>query len=168
VSSSRKTARIHTTKYFAAAGLLAAATAGSVAIATSSSAATGSVDLGVTGSIFAGVTSAQGQEIPFGFTTTNHSGSASADVAVKFTITNGTAASGSDYVCPLISNHFDIDHDTSTCEPGTLSHGRTTMDGVIVTPVRAGTVTVKACVTGLGSTDPVPSNNCKTLSVKEV
>lgn len=61
------------------------------------------------GTVVAGVTSAQlGQEVPFAFSMINHSATASADIAFTFSVTNGTA-DGSDYVCPLIATHFNID-----------------------------------------------------------
>ena len=124
------------------------------------------VDLGITGGTVAGVRSAQqGQELGFSFTVTNHSTTGSADLAVTFTVTHGTAGI-SDYICPLISNHFNINPDTPACEPGFLAYGKSTGTAILVTPTGAGTMTVKACASNLaGTTDPTPSNNCKTLSV---
>jgi hypothetical protein len=133
---------------------------------TASGDATSGVDLGITGSTVAGVHSAQqGQELGFGFTVTNHSTTRSADLAVTFTVTHG-AANISDYICPLISNHFDINPDGSSCEIGSLAHGKSTGVAILVAATGAGTMTVKACASNLaGTTDPTPSNNCKTLSV---
>src|SRR5690349_41637 len=118
----------------------------------------------------AGVTSAQtgGHELAFSFSTKNNSTTTSASLAVTFTVTNGTL-DATDYICPLISNHFDIDPDTPSCEPGVIGPGKTASTGLLVATKNSGTLTVKACASNLDSpVDPVPSNNCKTLSVKIV
>jgi len=95
----------------------------------------------------------------------NKSTSTAGSVAFIFRITNGSAGV-SDYVCPLISNHFNIDPDTPACEPGTLRAGRSTKAAILVTPKSSGTLTVKACaVNEANLTDPVSSNNCKTLKL---
>src|ERR1700712_3392318 len=101
------------------------AVAGTLAGSSVTQAQSAGVDLSTTGSLFAGLTGAQvGQEIVFGYTVTNNSGSRSADLAVTFSITNGTA-SHRDYICPLVTSHFNINADTPTCEPGQLSAGKT-------------------------------------------
>ena len=131
--------------------------------------ATTGPDLAMTGSVVAGVTSAQSsQHLPFTFTMTNKSSSTAAgSVSFTFTVTNGTADTA-DYVCPLTSNHFDINPDTPSCEPGGLAATKSTRAAIIVTPsISTGTVTVRSCASDLtGSTDPVSSNNCKSLSIK--
>jgi hypothetical protein len=133
--------------------------------ATVSDAATTGPDLSITGSV-AGVKSTPlGKQLPFIFTVTNKSATRTAELNVTFTVTNGAVASNG-YVCPLISNGRDIDPDTPSCETGYLGSGKTAMTGVIVPASRSGrTLSVKACVMDINSTDPVPSNNCKTLSV---
>jgi Domain of unknown function DUF11 len=139
------------------------------AVSTGSDAATTAADLSMTGNVVAGVQSSQsGQEVPFLFKLTNKSTTTSANVSFYFSITNGTASdSVDDYVCPLISNHFNIYPDTPACEPGSLAAGKTTQAAILVTP-KSGvtTMSVKACAQNLSSTDPTSSNNCKTLSVK--
>jgi hypothetical protein len=140
---------------------------------TSANATTG-IDLSMSGSVVAGVTSAQaglGQEVAFTFAMKNKSTTSTANVAFMFTITNGTAPDTGDYICPLITNHFDINPDTPACEPGFLGAGRTAQAAILATPGVAGTMTVKACALNYNSApapDPVPSNNCKKLSVKIV
>src|SRR6478752_1981328 len=80
--------------------------------ASASQAATTTADLSMAGNVVAGVQSAQqGHEIPLLFTLKNNSTTTSASVDFKFTITNGAASSATDYVCPLISNHFSINPD---------------------------------------------------------
>ena len=141
--------------------------ASTVVITSSSGAATTSVDLGITGATVAGYTSAQvGQELPVSFTLKNHSTTRSANVAFYFTISHATA-SASDYTCPLVVGHFNIDPDTPACEPGVLAAGKSTGAAIMVTPtISSGTVTVKACALNLdGLADPVSSNNCKTVSI---
>ena len=145
----------------------ALAAASTVGVAASSSqAATTSVDLAMTGSVVAGVKSAQpGQEVPFLFTMKNNSTTSSATADFVFTVTNGSA-DVSDYVCPLISTHYNINPDTSACEPGVLGVGKATQAAILVTAKATGTTTVKACVHNESATpDPVTSNNCKTLSL---
>jgi hypothetical protein len=134
-------------------------------------AASTGLDLATTGSVMAGVTSAQtgGQELAFSFSTKNNSTTTSATLGVTFTVTNGTL-NANDYICPLIGNHFDINADTPACEPGVLGPGKTASTGLLVATKNSGTLTVKACSSNLdnNAVDPVPSNNCRTLSVKIV
>jgi hypothetical protein len=138
-------------------------------LTTASQATTTSVDLGMTGGTVAGFTKAQpGQELPVVFTMKNHSTTRSASVAFYFTLSHATAADpDSDYTCPLISNHYNIFPDTPACEPGTLGYGKSTSAAIMVTPtISSGTVTVKACAQDLSNySDPVSSNNCKTVSI---
>lgn len=136
-------------------------------VGTSSSQATTGVDLGMAGSTVAGYTSAQsGQKLPVTFTIKNHSTTTSATVDFFFTITHATA-DASDFVCPLVSNHFNIVPDTPACEVGVLGAGKSTSAAILVTPkITTGTVTVRACAMNeTGSPDPVSSNNCKTVSI---
>jgi hypothetical protein len=138
--------------------------------ATAVQAATG-IDLSMTGSTVAGVTGAQpGQEVGFAFSMQNKSTTKTAgSVVFTFTVTGGSA-DNSDYICPLITNHFNINPDTPACEPGDLPAGKTAQAAILVTPTGgSGTsVIVKACASSSLSApaDPVPSNNCKTLSLK--
>ena len=147
-------------------GAVALAAVGTLVGSNATQAATTGVDLSITGSIFAGLRGAQtGQEIAFSFTVKNHSSTASADLEVRFSMTNGTA-DGSDYICPLIRNHFNINPDTPNCEPGVLPANKSETVGILVTPKAAGTMTVRACAANESNTpDPVSSNNCKTLSL---
>ncbi|MDQ1739940.1 MAG: hypothetical protein QOE53_1592 [Pseudonocardiales bacterium] len=136
-------------------------------LTTASQATTSSVDLAITGNTVAGYTKAQhGQELPVIFTIKNRSTTTAASVAFYFTLTHATAAAA-DYTCPLISNHFNIFPDTPSCEPGTLGYGKSTSAAILVTPtIYSGTVTVKACAQDLDNySDPVSSNNCKTVSI---
>ena len=145
---------------------VALAAVGTLVGSNATLAATTGVDLSTTGSIFAGLRGAQtGQEIVFSFTVKNHSTRASADLEVTFSMTNGTA-DGSDYICPLIRNHFNINPDTPSCEPGALPATKSETVGILVTPKTSGTMTVRACALNESNApDPVPSNNCKTLSL---
>jgi len=147
-------------------GAVVLAAVGTLLGSNATQAATTRVDLSTTGSIFAGLTGAQtGQEIVFSFTVKNHSTNKSADLEVTFTTTNGTA-DGADYICPLIRNHFNINPDTPSCEPGALPANKSETVGILVTPETAGTMTVRACASNESNApDPVPSNNCKTLSL---
>lgn len=126
------------------------------------------VDLVMTGSVVAGVTGAQpGQELAFVFTLTNKSRTASDDTSFTFTVENGTV-SGSDYICPLARSGFNINPDSPACEIGMLGPHQATQAALLVeTPSTAGvTMTVKACGSDLtGTADPVPGNNCRTVSV---
>lgn len=136
-------------------------------LTTASQATTTSVDLGMTGSTVAGFTAAQpGQELPVTFTMKNYSTTHSVSVAFYFTLSHATAAVA-DYTCPLISNHFNIFPDTPACEPGILGYGKSTRAAIMVTPtITSGTVTVRACAQDLdGYSDPISSNNCKTVSI---
>jgi hypothetical protein len=146
-----------------AAGALVA----TVFLTTASQASTATVDLSITGSTVAGFTKAQhGQELPVVFTIKNRSTTTAAEISFYFTLTHATA-SAADYTCPLITNHFNINPDTPACEPGTLGFGKSTSAAILVTPtIYSGTVTVKACAQNLsGNADPVPSNNCRTISI---
>jgi hypothetical protein len=150
-------------------GILLATTvalAGTLLVATASQASTTGVDLSITGSTVAGYTAAQyGQELPVVFTMKNRS-KTPVSVAFYFTFTNATV-DGSDYVCPLISNHFNIDPDSPACEPGVLGARKSTSAAILVTPtITSGTVTVTACAHDLeGHADPVTSNDCATVSI---
>jgi hypothetical protein len=140
---------------------------GTLFLTTASQATTSSVDLAITGSTVAGYTKAQhGQELPVLFTIKNRSTTTGASVSFYFTLSHATAAA-SDYTCPLISNHYNINPDTPACEPGVLGYGRSTSAAIMVTPtIYSGTVTVRACAVDLDSySDPVSSNNCKTVSI---
>ena len=138
-----------------------------VANSSGSEAGPTNVDLSITGSVVAGVTSAEGSmHVPFSFTVTNRSGSA-ADIVIGFTLTGGSAPDGSDYVCPLVATGADINPDGTFCEPGLLASGRSTSAAIIVTPTATGTMTVQACVSAkTRGPDPVPGNNCKSLSIR--
>jgi hypothetical protein len=145
----------------------ASALACSLFLTTASQATTSSVDLAITGNTVAGYTKAQyGQELPVVFTIKNRSTTTATEVSFYFTLSHATAG-GSDYTCPLISNHYNINPDTPACEPGVLGYGKSTSAAILVTPtIYSGTVTVKACAQDLtGYADPVSSNNCKTVSI---
>jgi hypothetical protein len=147
------------------AGALALTTSMVVGSATSQ-ASTTNVDLSITGGPVAGFTAAQPwMELPVSFTMTNR-GSIATSVDFQFTITNATA-SGEDYVCPLVDDGFLINADTPFCEPGVLGSHRKTSAAILVTPtITSGTVTVQACANDEANHhDPVPSNNCKTVSI---
>jgi hypothetical protein len=137
-----------------------------VLVSSTSGAATTTVDLSITGSTVTSYTAAQaGQELPVVFTMRNHSSTTGVSVDFYFTLTNATA-DASDYICPIAS-HFLINPDTPACEPGTLAAGKTTSAAILVTPtISSGTVKVKACANDENNyPDPVPSNNCKTVSI---
>jgi hypothetical protein len=147
------------------AGLLALTTALLVGSATSQ-ASPANVDLSISGGTVAGFTGAQpDMELPVSFTMTNH-GSIATSVDFQFTITNATA-SGEDYVCPLVGSGFLINPDSPFCEPGVLGAHKQTSAAILVTPtITSGTVTVRACANDEANHhDPVPSNNCKTVSI---
>ena len=147
------------------AGALAL-TASLVIGSASSQASTTNVDLSITGGTVAGFTAAQSDlELPVSFTMTNH-GSIATAVDFQFTITNATA-SGEDYVCPLVGDGFLINPDTPFCEPGVLGAHKQTSAAILVTPtITSGTVTVQACANDEADHhDPVPGNNCKTVSI---
>src|SRR3954447_13167091 len=120
------------------------AVVGTLGGAQAVAAASTGVDLATTGSVMAGVTSAQtgGHELAFSFSIKNNSTTTSATLGVTFTVTNGTL-DGSDYICPLISNHFNINADTPSCEPGVLGPGKTARTGLLVATKNSGTLTVK-------------------------
>ena len=148
---------------------LAVTCLGTFAATRPSEATTTGVDLSMTGSVVAGVRSAQpSQELAFVFTLHNRSTTTSAESSFTFTVKNGTVEGPEDYVCPLVASHFDINPDTPACEPGTLAAGKTTQAALLVKTPSAGgvTVTVKACARDLdGYSDPVASNNCKTVNI---
>jgi len=147
------------------AGALALTTSMVVGSTTSQASPT-NVDLSITGGPVAGFTAAQPwMELPVSFTMTNR-GSIATPVDFQFTITNATA-SGEDYVCPLVGDGFLINADTPFCEPGVLGSHRKTSAAILVTPtITSGTVTVQACANDEADHhDPVPSNNCKTVSI---
>jgi hypothetical protein len=151
-----------------ALSVLAVAAACTLAGAMTSDAATTSIDLSMTGNVVAGVTSAETfHELPFLFTMKNNSTTTTEQAVVfTFTVTNGTVST-EDYVCPLIGNHFAINPDTPSCEPGALGATKNAQAAILVRPVKSGTLSVKACAsTNTSVVDPVSSNNCKTLSVK--
>ncbi|HJQ03688.1 MAG TPA: hypothetical protein VJ851_18990 [Jatrophihabitans sp.] len=141
--------------------------AGSLMLVSSSSgAATANVDLSITGGTVTGYTVAQaGQELPVSFTMRNHSTTTAVSVDFTFTLSNATA-DGTDYVCNT-SSHALINPDTPACEPGFLGAGKTVGAAILVTPtISSGTVRVKACANDESNNpDPVPSNNCKTVSI---
>src|ERR1700710_2584770 len=106
-------------------GALVLAVAGTLVGSSGARAQAAGVALSTTGSIFAGLTGAQvGQEILFGYTVTNNSASRYADLAGTVSVTNGTAPRR-EYICPLVTSHFNINADPPTCEPGQLSAGQT-------------------------------------------
>jgi hypothetical protein len=148
----------------AAAGLLSLTS-------TSQAATTTGLDLAMTGaSVVDGVKVMQsgGQLVPFSFTAKNNSTTA-VDLNFTFTLING-ASEPQNYICPLVVSKFDINPDTDDCEVGSLAAGHTSSAGVIVwaTGASGQYVTVKGCATnfGIGGSDTVPSNNCKTLKVQ--
>jgi hypothetical protein len=95
--------------------------------------------------------------------TNNSTTTTAPDLNIRFTLTNATANS-SDYVCPLTSNHANINPDTPSCEPGGLAQGKSTSAAIVAVPGSGSTVVVKACVTS-AVTDPLLTNNCKTVSI---
>jgi hypothetical protein len=141
--------------------------AASLMLASSTSdASSNNVDLSLTGGTVAGYTAAQSyQELPVSFTMTNH-GSIATSVDFQFTITNATV-SGEDYVCPTVGDGFNINADTPFCEPGVLGAHKQTSAAILVTPsISSGTVIVQACANDeAGHHDPVPGNNCKSVSI---
>jgi len=111
----------------------------------------------ITGTVVAGVQSAQrggSQELTFAFTAKNTS-SAAQQADFNYSVTNGTAAN---YICPLVSNHFDIAPDSPACELGSLAPYQTAQSALIViTGNSAGPMTVKMCIQN--------TTFCKTLTV---
>lgn len=153
------------TALFAGLGL---ALVGSTLPGTSvSNAATTSVDLAMSGSVVAGVTNTfdTGRELAFAFTLKNKSTTTTEPSDFVFSITGGTAADYSDYICPLIGSRTPINPDTPACEPGDLGPGKSTQAAILVTQT-AHPLVVKACAFGESYPDPVSSNNCKSLTVK--
>jgi hypothetical protein len=149
----------------------AAAAAGLLSLTSVSQAATTTgPDLAMTtASVVDGVKVMQsgGQLVPFSFTAKNNSTTTAANLSFDFTVTNG-AADNYGYICPLVGTKFDINPDSPACEVGSLAGGHSSSAGVIVSATGASGqyVTVEACLSDLSSTDPVPTNNCKTLKVK--
>ena len=123
------------------------------------------VDLSMSGYVVSGLASASWpSHVAFAFTMTNHSTSTSADIAFTFSAVHGTGINdGANYICPGASP------DTPSCEPGFLAPGHSAQAGIIITPPRNTPytrMTVTACASDLsGTTDPVPSNNCKQLTI---
>ena len=148
----------------------AVAAAGLLGISSASPAAsTAGPDLAMTGaSVVAGVKVTQGSDqlVPFSFTAKNNS-SRAADLNFTFTVTHGSPAAGG-YICPLPVSKVDIFPDSPNCELGSLAAGHSSSAGIIVSATGASGqyVTVKACVSDFTATDPVPSNDCRTLKVK--
>ncbi len=151
--------------------LATAATAAVITVSSSSQAsATTGPDLSMTGSVVSGVKSVEGgtgQQLAMSFVVKNNSSSQSADISFNFTFGHANVQG---YICPLVSNHFDINPDGSSCEPGTLGAGKSSGASVIVVaPSGVSSTSVKACAQNLsGAIDPVSSNNCKTLTVAVV
>jgi hypothetical protein len=144
----------------AMAALLATAGALVGIMASQASAASTTPHFSVTGSTL-GVKSAQpGQSVVFYFTATN-TGSTSEQSNFIYTLTNASVA-GQGYICPLNSNGFDIDPDTSACELNTLPAGHTAQSAIIgLMPNNTSPVHVKACL----SNETSQHLTCKTLTV---
>jgi hypothetical protein len=141
----------------------------SLVAASESGAATTTIDLSITGGSVAGFTHSGGfPKLPIAFAIKNNSSTTNADdIDFYFTWTNTATPQYNDYICPLTSNHTLINPSTPACEPGGLAAGKTTGAALMVTPKPGVTkVTVKACAFLLDShTDPVSSNNCKTVTI---
>jgi hypothetical protein len=139
------------------------ATAGALVgiMASQASAASTTPHFSVTGSTL-GVKSAQpGQSVAFYFTATN-TGSTSEQSDFIYTLTNTSVAGEGSYICPLNSNGFDIDPDTSACELNTLPAGHTAQSAIVATmPNNTSPVHVKACL----SNEASKHLTCKTLTV---
>jgi hypothetical protein len=148
--------------------LVVVATVGVVvgrASAASQSKRTSGVDLSMNGHVVSGLQNATWpSHVAFAFSMTNHSSTTSADIAFTFSAVHGTGIdNGANYICPGASP------DTPSCEPGFLAPGATAHAAIIITPPRNTAfhrMRVTACASDLnGTTDPVPGNNCKQLSV---
>jgi hypothetical protein len=135
--------------------------------------ATTGPDLAITGSVVSGVRTVEaglGTHVAMAFKIKNKSASQSAEISFNFKFINTPDPGMEFYECPLVSTHFAINPDTPSCEPGVLGPGKSSGASVIVVP-QAGTssMSVRACAQNLtGPTDPVSSNNCKTLTVAVV
>jgi hypothetical protein len=133
--------------------------------AQQSQARTAGVDLSMKGYVVAGLRNASWpSHVAFAFTMTNHSSTTSADIAFTFSAVHGTGINdGANYICPGASP------DTPACEPGALAAGHSARAGIIITPPRNTSfhrMTVTACASDLaGTSDPVPGNNCKQLTI---
>jgi hypothetical protein len=167
---SRRAMQRNTARFTIGLATSAVAAAGLLGIASASPAArTSGPDLAMTGaSVVAGVKVTQGSDqlVPFSFTAKNNS-SRVADLNFTFTVTHGSPAPGG-YICPLPVSKVDINPDSPNCELGSLAAGHSSSAGIIVSAIGASGqyVTVKACVSDFTATDPVSSNNCRTLKVK--
>jgi hypothetical protein len=141
-----------------------------IALGAVSEAATTSADLAVTGSVVGGITKVAGHEhgLVFSYTLTNKGPNASGGSAdLVLSVTGG---SFTDIAC-IPPTHTPINPDGTFCEDGPLSSGQSSKDVAIVAPTAAsgGKVTMRACAmneAGADATDPVSTNNCKTLSVR--
>ncbi|HEY2296759.1 MAG TPA: hypothetical protein VGH43_03435 [Jatrophihabitans sp.] len=133
--------------------------------ANQSQATTSAVDLSMSGYVVSGLHSASWpSHVAFAFAMTNHSSTTSADIAFTFSAVHGTGINdGANYICPGASP------DTPSCEPGFLAPGHIARAGIIITPPRNTPyhrMTVTACASDLSdTTDPVPNNNCKQLTI---
>jgi hypothetical protein len=133
--------------------------------ASQSQARTSGIDLSMNGYVVSGLRNATWpSHVAFAFTMKNNSESADGDIAFTFSAVHGTGINnGANYICPGASP------DTPSCEPGSLAAGHIARAAIIITPPRNTTfhrMRVTACASDLtGSTDPVPGNNCKQLSV---
>jgi hypothetical protein len=137
-----------------------------VANAANESQATSSgVDLSMSGYVVSGLRSASWpSHVAFAFAMKNRSSTTSADISFTFSAVHGTGINdGANYICPGASP------DTPSCEPGSLAPGHIAQAGIIITPPRNTPyhrMFVTACASDLsGTTDPVPSNNCKQLTI---
>ena len=149
-------------------GLVAVVMTSGVMVASAASesqATTSGVDLSMTGFVVSGLQSATWpSHVAFAFVMTNHSRTTSADIAFTFSAWHGTGINdGANYICPGASP------DTPSCEPGSLPPGHIARAGIIITPPRNTPyhrMSVTACASDLsGTTDPVPGNNCKRLTI---
>jgi hypothetical protein len=141
----------------------------SLVAVSGSGAATNTIDLSITGGSVAGFTHSSGfPKLPVAFAMKNNSTTTNAgDIEFYFKWTNTTEPQYQDYICPLTSTHALINPDTPACEPGGLAAGKTTGAALILTP-KAGvrSVSLRACAILIdGHTDPVSSNNCKTVTI---
>lgn len=142
-----------------------AVTAGVASAASHSQERKAGVDLSMSGYVVSGLRNASWpSHVAFAFTMTNHSTTTAADIAFTFSAVHGTGVNnGANYICPGASP------DTPSCEPGFLAPGHLARAAIIITPPRNTTfhrMRVTACASDLnGTTDPVPGNNCKELSI---
>jgi hypothetical protein len=133
--------------------------------ASQSQARSSGIDLSMSGYVVSGLRNATWpSHVAFAFAMRNNSATADDDIAFTFTAVHGTGVNdGANYICPGASP------DTPSCEPGSLAPGHIARAAIILTPPRNTTfhrMRVTACASDLtGSTDPVPGNNCKQLSI---